>query len=66
MDDELLTSDIYSDEEIYTEFQQCCEEARLYAGGSPAELQEAAKALVRILSRNFKVIGAAKRNLGPR
>ena len=58
MDDDVLSSEyVYSDEEIYAEFQERCEVIRLNAGKFPAGLKEATRALARMLDRNCKVIG---------
>ena len=52
VDEEILSSEfVYLDEEIYAEFQERCEEARLDGGQLPAELQEATKALSNARSR---------------
>lgn len=65
MDEDILSSEVvYSDEEIYAEFQDRCQEARLDGGELPAELKEAANALARMLNRNFQR-SPLKRNVGP-
>jgi hypothetical protein len=50
-DQEILSAElVYSDAEVLAEFQERCEEAAETRSNSPRDLQQAAKAVVRVLS----------------
>jgi hypothetical protein len=51
-DQEVLSADVlYSDDEVFAEFRQRCEEAAETRSNSRHDLEQAAKVLISVLSR---------------